>query len=144
MTRSPSVTGEAEHCGLVEWVGSLSSGVTPPCQRVLPSVRSKQSNARRLSFFVACVTKTRFPQMMGVEFPLSGRGTRQRTFVFVSQRSGRFFSDVIPEPSGPRQAGQLAAGACKANESDRSAREENEAVFMECIASMDALNAARI
>src|SRR5881409_3245266 len=114
MTRSPSVTGEAEHCGLVECVGSLSSGVTPCCQR------------------------------MGVEFPLSGKGTRQRTLVLVSHRSGRFFSEVTPVPSDPRQAGQLAAGACEANVSDRSARNEKAVVFMECVASMDARRAARI
>src|SRR5258705_1343194 len=127
MTRSPSVTGEAEHCGLVECVGSLSSGVTPYCQRILPSARSKQSNSRRLSFLVAWVTKMRLPQMMGVEFPLSGKGTRQRTLLLVSQRSGKFFSEVTPSPSGPRQAGQLAAGDCETNVK-RSARNEEAMV----------------
>src|SRR5262245_32282707 len=117
--------------------------MTPFSQRRSPFARSKQNNARRLSFVVAWVTKTRLPQMMGVEFPLSGKGTRQRTFVFVSQRSGRFFSDVTPAPSGPRQAGQLAAGVCKANESERSTSEKG-VVFMECVRSMDALSATRI
>src|SRR5687767_14593911 len=46
--------------------------------------------------------------MIGVEFPRSGNGVRQRMFSFVLQRSGSFDSRATPVPSGPRQAGQFA------------------------------------
>jgi hypothetical protein len=57
---------------------------------------------------MACVTKTESFQMIGVEFPRSGKAVRQRTFSLVLHRSGRSFSWAIPVPSGPRQAGQFA------------------------------------
>ena len=40
-----------------------------------------------------------------------GNGTRQRTFSFVLQCSGSFFSWQIPLPFGPRQPGQFSATA---------------------------------
>src|SRR4051794_13036250 len=58
---------------------------------------------------MAWVMNTRSFQMIGVEFPRSGRGARQRTFWFVLQFSGSFFSEVTPVPRGPRHWGQLAA-----------------------------------
>src|SRR5262245_33060874 len=98
MTRSPSVTGEAAQYGLVAWVTSLSTLFTPDCQSNFPSFRSKHINVRRLSFSTDCVTKMRLPQTMGVEFPRSGNGVRQRMFSFVVQRSGRFVSGERPVP----------------------------------------------
>src|SRR5215475_13835075 len=60
---------------------------------------------------MACVTKTLSAQTMGVELPRSGKGTFHFTFSVALQRTGRFFSGVVPTPSVPRQAGQLAARA---------------------------------
>ena len=51
------------------------------------------------------------PQTIGVELPRSGKVTRQATFSFVLQRSGRFFSLATPLPPGPRKPGQLAPHA---------------------------------
>src|SRR2546421_627569 len=48
----------------------------------------------------------RSPQTTGVEFPRSGRGTRQMTFSFSLHFSGGVFSVETPIPEGPRQAGQ--------------------------------------
>src|SRR5437867_8515289 len=53
--------------------------------------------------------KTRSAQMIGVELPRSGRGTRQRTFSFVLQRNGNLLSRQIPLPPTPRHAGQFSA-----------------------------------
>ena len=55
--------------------------------------------------------KMRSPQTIGVELPRSGSGTRQRTFSFVVQCSGKFFSVQTPVPKGPRHADQLSARA---------------------------------
>src|SRR5205823_5783723 len=107
----PSVTGEAEHWGLVSWEGSFSAKTTPDCQSCFPVERSKQIRVRRLSFSMACVTNTRFPQITGVELPRSGSGTRQRTFWLVSQCKGSDVSEEIPWPVGPRQPGQFAPAA---------------------------------
>src|SRR3989442_1057986 len=63
----------------------------------------------------------RSPQMMGVELPLSGKGIFQRTFSVTDQRRGRSFSAQWPEPSGPRQAGQFAAGTTEHSVSSRAA-----------------------
>src|SRR5206468_8857436 len=79
------------------------------CQSNLPFARSKHISVRRFSCSIACVTKTRCPQTMGVELPRSGNGTRQRTLSLVLQCSGRFFSEQTPVPCGPRQAGQFSA-----------------------------------
>src|SRR5262245_1092710 len=54
--------------------------------------------------------RIRLPQAIGVELPRSGNGTRQATFSFVLQRSGRFFSAATPLPPGPRHPGQFAPG----------------------------------
>jgi hypothetical protein len=70
------------------------------------------------------VTKTLSPHTAGVELPRSGNDTRQRTFSFVLQRSGRFFSAATPLPSGPRHAGQFAADTetASAHQSQQIAR----------------------
>src|SRR5688572_7690848 len=111
MTRRPSVTGEGVHGGLSSCDGSFSVHVTPDSQSSLPSRRSKHITLRRVPPFVAWVMKTRSPQTIGVELPRSGNGTRQATFSFVLQRSGRFFSLATPLPPGPRKPGQFAAQA---------------------------------
>src|SRR5262245_58616751 len=108
MTIVPSVTGEAEQYGFVGCVSSFSLCVTPDCQSCLPLARSKHVSVRRPSFSMACVTKTRSPQTIGVELPRSGKGVFQRTFSVAVQRIGKFFSDETPVPVGPRHAVQLA------------------------------------
>ena len=60
---------------------------------------------------LACVMKTRSPQMMGVELPADGSVTFQRTFSVALHLSGRSFSSDTPWPVGPRQPGQLSARA---------------------------------
>jgi hypothetical protein len=59
-----------------------------------------------------------------VELPRSGKDTRQRTFSFVLQRSGRFLSAATPLPSGPRHPGQFAADTetVSANQGQQIAR----------------------
>src|SRR6266849_9182363 len=71
--------------------------------------------------------KTRPPHTTGVELPRSGNGTRQETFSFVLQWSGRFFSAARPLPSGPRQPGQFAADsdAVRAHPSQETARQRH-------------------
>src|SRR5262245_23290080 len=51
----------------------------------------------------------RSPQTTGVLTPAPWSGTFQRTFSLADQRTGRFFSVVMPEPLGPRQPGQSSA-----------------------------------
>ena len=104
MTRSPSVTGDAEQNGFVPCVGSFSFVVTPACQSCLPSARLRHRSVRRSP--TGCVTKMRSPQTMGVELPASGSGTRQRTFSSLLHFTGRFFSVEMPSAFAPRQAGQ--------------------------------------
>ena len=66
-------------------------------------------------FSLACVRNTRSPQMIGVEFPSSGKGVFQRTFSVALQVNGKPFSAECPCPSIPRQAGQLSASPAAAN-----------------------------
>src|SRR5262245_15231345 len=111
MTRSPSVTGEAEQKGFVGWVISFSLYTTSRCHRSLPSARRKHRTERfsaiawppaeeppakfsgtrggHIVTSSACVTKTRSPQMMGVEFPAEGSFTFQRTFSVSLHLRGR-------------------------------------------------------
>src|SRR5262245_24335428 len=79
------------------------------CQSNLPSRREKHMSVRKLFFSMAWVTNTLSPQTAGVELPRSGRGTFHFTFSVALHRVGRFLSGVMPSPSAPRQAGQLAA-----------------------------------
>src|ERR1051326_6921258 len=120
MTLSPSVTGEAEQGGLSPCVSSFSATDTSRRQRTLPLARSMHMRVLRCCFSMAWVTKTRLPQMMGVELPRSGRDVFQRTLLVALQLSGRFFSSQIPVPCGPRQAGQLAAWRERLNRKARS------------------------
>jgi hypothetical protein len=124
MTRRPSVTGEGVQGGLSSWVGSFSFQVTPDCQSNLPVRRSKHITVRRVPVSIAWVMKTRPPHTTGVELPRSGNATRQRTFSFVLQRSGRFFPAATPLPSGPRKPGQFAAetDAVSTHQSQQTAR----------------------
>jgi len=113
--RFPSVTGEGVQGGLSSAVTSFSVHVIPDCQSNFPVRRSKHKTSRLLLMRMACVTKTRSRHSAGVELPRSGSGTRQHTFSFVLQWSGRFFSVAMPLPSGPRHPGQFAAVARAAN-----------------------------
>src|SRR5687767_13412953 len=106
MTRSPSVAGEAEPYGLVLWVRSAAVTCTPTCQSCLPVLLSKQSRARFLSAASGWVTNTRSFQTIGVEFPGSGKGVRQRTLFVPSHLTGKLTLAERPLPVGPRQAGQ--------------------------------------
>ena len=124
MTRSPSVTGDAEQNGFVPCVGSFSFVVTPASQSCLPSARFRHRSVRRLA--TGWVRKMRSPQTMGVELPGSGSGMRQRTFSVLLQFKGRFFSVEMPSAFAPRQAGQLAAQAGRAAVS-KTAEKEREA-----------------
>ena len=105
------MTGEGEHGGLAEPPESFSVQVVPACHRSVPSPRSKHITVRRCSLVRLCVTNTRLPQTTGVELPGPGKDMHQRTFWFVLQRRGSRFSEQMPFPSGPRQAGQFAPTA---------------------------------
>jgi hypothetical protein len=72
------------------------------------------------------------PHTTGVELPRSGNAARQRTFSFVLQWSGKFFSAATPAPSGPRQAGQFAAsnGVVNMQKSQPHARFQHAAVAL--------------
>src|SRR6266545_7328850 len=120
MTRSPSVTGEAEHSGLASCVSSFSLYVRPVCQSSLPLARSKLMTVRRCSASMAWVMKTRSPQTIGVEFPRSGSGVFQWIFFESLHSPGRFCSDVTPFACGPRQAGQLPPSAVAEVQTDNS------------------------
>src|SRR5213080_4915429 len=100
--------------------------MTSFCHSSLPSGRAKQSKDRRRPtagpafpvpvggqtvFSLAWVTKTRSPQTTGDELPSSGSGAFQRTFSVALHFSGASVSGERPSPVGPRQPGQLAAGA---------------------------------
>src|SRR5688572_22683743 len=77
--------------------------------------------------------KTRSPQTIGVELPRSGTGTRQATFSFVLQRSGRFFSLATPLPPGPRKPGQFAAHADVISAHQSQAMTRHHKAFMETL-----------
>ena len=108
MTRSPSVTGEAEPYGLVLCVRSAVFTCTPACQSCFPVLLSKQSKPRFLSAANGCVTNTRSPQTIGVEFPGSGKGARQRTLFVAFHFVGKLMLAETPFPFGPRHAGQFS------------------------------------
>jgi len=57
----------------------------------------------------AVVTNMRFSQATGEECAKPGTGDFLRTFLVMSHRSGIPFSEEIPNPPGPLQAGQFSA-----------------------------------
>src|SRR3974390_1671099 len=124
MTRCPSVTGEGVQGGFSSVVGSFSVEVRPDCQSNSPVRSEKHITERRSIAWMACVTKTLPPQTIGVELPRLGNGTRQETFSFVLQRSGRLLSAARPLPCGPRHPGQFAAAtdAVSPTQSQQTAR----------------------
>src|ERR1700733_10298240 len=81
---------------------------------ILPVVRSRQMVSSVLPS--NAVTKMRFSVNTGEECP-AGRGVFHTRFRWESKRSGRFFDGEIPEPLGPRNCVQSAAGSATANRS---------------------------
>ena len=71
---------------------------------------------------VACVMKTRSFQMIGVELPVLGRGTRQRTFWLVVHSRGAMFlrrrRTLGASPVGPVCGEQGVNGKEKADDLD--------------------------
>src|SRR6185503_9964830 len=58
---------------------------------------------------IAVVTKIRFSQTIGDEWPRPSIGVFHLMFFEVFHSAGKFFSVEIPVPSGPRHCGQFPA-----------------------------------
>src|SRR5690349_23607100 len=65
---------------------------------------------------IAVVRKILFPQTIGDECPRPAIGVFHFMFFVGVHSAGRFFSVEMPEPSGPRHCGQLAAVAAPVTE----------------------------
>ena len=59
----------------------------------------------------AVVRKIRSPQTIGVECPLPGRATFQRTFLVSLHSTGGSAFGAAPVPNGPRHCGQSVSAA---------------------------------
>src|SRR5580765_7052273 len=91
-TRSPSVVGEElAYQSRVQFC-SLSGYSMSFCQRILPSLRSRQRRLRRLPSFLAMVRKILPFQTIGVELPCSARVIFHLTFSVALQFRGRLVS----------------------------------------------------
>src|SRR5689334_24662806 len=69
---------------------------------------------------IAVVKKILLSQTIGDECPRPAIGVFHLMFFVGVHSAGRFFSFEIPEPSGPRHCGQLAAKPTVVSESDKT------------------------
>lgn len=78
-------------------------------QRTLPELRSMERSLRSCLSSRQVERKMRSLITMGEEWPLPGMEVFQRMFSVLFHLRGRFFSEEMPSPLGPRQAGHSSA-----------------------------------
>ena len=119
-TERPSVTGDGDDICCF-----IMRRLPPPIgrfQRTVPRVRSTAQNDR--SRPSPTLRKMCSPQTIGVAPERSGTASFQVMFSVVDQRTGRFFSPLMPFSSGPRHCGQCSAAADAPEEMTASANEQ--------------------
>ena len=104
---------------------SASASAVAAAERLLPAAPRRASDRRTRDTDrapSATLRKMRSPQTIGVEPDHAGSASFQVMFSVFDQRTGRFFSPLMPLSDGPRHCGQFSADSAAAAPHNRTSR----------------------